>query len=87
MVPSDRTGGNGHKLKHMKCHLNIKKNVITARVSEHWHRLSGDVVQPPPLETLRFHLDTVLGNWLWLTLLEQRDGPEVPASFSRSVAR
>ena len=28
VVPSDRTGGNGHKLKHMKFHLKQKKTLF-----------------------------------------------------------
>lgn len=34
-VPSD----NGHKLKHRKLSLNIKKHFSTLRITEHWHRL------------------------------------------------
>lgn len=34
-VPSD----NGHKLKHRKLPLNIKKHFSTLRITEHWHRL------------------------------------------------
>jgi len=38
VVPSDRTRGNGHKLKHRKLKLNTRKN-FTLRVTEHWNRL------------------------------------------------
>jgi len=39
VVLSDRTRGNGHKLKHRKFQLNMKKNFITLRVTEHWNKL------------------------------------------------
>ncbi|KAK4823954.1 LOW QUALITY PROTEIN: hypothetical protein QYF61_008340 [Mycteria americana] len=43
VVPSDRTRGNGHKLKHSRCLLNIRKHFFT--VTEHWHRLCSEVVK------------------------------------------
>jgi len=35
VVPSGRTRGNGHRLKHRKFSLNIRKHVFTVRVTEH----------------------------------------------------
>jgi len=35
VVPSDRTKGNGHKLKPKRFCLNIGKRFFTARVTEH----------------------------------------------------
>jgi len=39
MVPSDRTRGSGHKMRHKKFHLNMRKNFFAFRVTEHWNRL------------------------------------------------
>jgi len=46
------------------------------RVTEHWHRSPREVVASPSLEILKSHLDTVLGNWPQMALLEQRVGPD-----------
>ena len=43
MVPSDRIRGNGHKLKHRKLHVNMRKNFFTLRVTKHWNRLPREV--------------------------------------------
>jgi len=71
VVLSDRTNGNGHKLKHMRFPLNITKHCFSGRGTEHWHRLPREVAERPYLEMFKSCLDMVLGNRLYVTLLEQ----------------
>jgi len=60
VVPSNRTRRRGHKLKHKKFQLNMRKNFFPLRVMEHWNRLPREVVDSPSLEIFKTRLDKVL---------------------------
>jgi len=60
VVPSDRTRGNGHKLKQRMFQLDMRKNFFLLRVTEPWHRLPRKVVDSPSLEKIKTRLDKVL---------------------------
>ena len=74
VVPSDRTKGNGHKLKQRKLRLKMRKNFFPLRVTETWPRLPRKVVESPSLEIFKPRMDAMLCSLLWVTLLRQGVG-------------
>lgn len=62
MVPSDRTGADGHSWKCRTFPLSIRKHIFPVRLTKPWHSLPREVVESPSLRRFRTYLDMVLSS-------------------------
>lgn len=62
VVPSDRTGGHGPRLRRFP--LNIRKYVFHGRMTNHWHRLPREVAQCPSKFSHMMEADHLEGSFV-----------------------
>jgi len=61
-VGSDRTKGDGFKLKERRFRLDIRRKFFTESVMRSWNRLSREAVDAPSLEAFKIRLNGALDN-------------------------
>jgi len=72
---SNRTRGDGFKLKECRFRLDTRKKLFTIRVVRHWHRLPREAVAAPSLGGFKARLDGAFSNLvLWKLFLLMTGG-------------
>ena len=64
-VDSNKTRGNGLKLRQGRFRLDIRRKFFTQRVVTQWNRVPKEVVDAPSLDALKAGLDVALGSLVW----------------------